>query len=117
MKSYKGENEETDTKDLASEVYETYLARDLVKDFKNENIVVGDLEESLERYSNDKFSNLEDSVEFLSKFDTMTMLDLLTKLSNRYQDNNLVADWIENKIQLAQEISYYLLAEYFKVLK
>lgn len=116
MRSYKEENEEKVTNDLASEVYETYLARDLVKDFKNQNIVVGDLEESLEQYSNDRFSSLEDSIKFLSKFDVMTMLDLLTKLSNRYQDNNLVADWIENKIQLAQEISYYLLAEYFKVL-
>ena len=116
MRSYKGENGIKVANDLSSEVYENYLTKDLVKDFKNQNIVVGDLEESLEQYSNDKFSSLEDSIEFLSKFDTMTMLDLLTKLSNRYHDNNLVADWIENKIQLAQEISYYLLAEYFKVL-
>ena len=116
MGTYKEENEGKVANDLSSEVYETYLAKDLAKDFKNENIVVGDLEESLEQYSNDKFSSLEDSIKFLSKFDTMTMLNLLTKLSNRYHDNNLVADWIENKIQLAQEISYYLLAEYFKVL-
>ncbi|MFT8556577.1 hypothetical protein [Liquorilactobacillus hordei] len=71
--------------------------------------------EKIDSYADNYVNSIEDADKFLARISSIDLLELINILINRYDDNNLITDWIEDKIELVNEIVGYLLRDYLKL--
>ncbi|MFT9003073.1 MAG: hypothetical protein ABF991_00015 [Liquorilactobacillus hordei] len=70
-----------------------------------------EITEKIDSYADNYVNSIEEADNFLSEISSIDLLELINILINRYADNNLISDWISDKIELINEIVGYLLRE------
>lgn len=73
------------------------------------------LSEKVDSFADSYATNEKQAIEFLDSFKGSELNELLILLINRYNDNNLISDWIVEKIELTNEIVGYLVRDYYQL--
>ncbi|KRL08055.1 hypothetical protein [Liquorilactobacillus hordei] len=73
------------------------------------------LSEKVDNFADSYTNTEEQAIEFLDNFKGSELNEILILLINRYNDNNLISDWIVDKIELTNEIVGYLVRDYYQL--